>query len=387
MVVNGSVSQLYLEARSWLEDDWHRIEESLDGAMAAFHGKRILVTGAAGFLGFGFLHFFSYLNSKQAGTEPVHIVAADSYLRGLPRWIVELSALDPDITLRQHDVTKAWPDGSDRFDFIIHCASVASPRFYRMYPLETLGSNVNGLRNMLDVAYHSGSEGILYFSSSEIYGDPPQHEIPTSETYRGNVACIGPRACYDESKRLGETLCYLYVQQYKVRAKIVRPFNNYGPGLRLQDGRVIPDLCRDALAERDIVLYSDGSPTRTFCYITDALIGYLLVLLSSHQAEPFNIGSDSPEISMRDLAAMLLRLAGSQRRVVHQGSTELDYLKDNPQRRCPDIKKARTLLGYTPRMELETGLKRTLEWYRRFASLEDLLDQANVSSQATGDSP
>jgi UDP-glucuronate decarboxylase len=380
MLLGASVSQLYLEARSWLADDWHRIEESLDGATAAFHGKRILVTGAAGFLGFGFLHLFSYLNAKQPGSEPVRIVAADSYLRGLPRWIVELSLLDPDIALRQHDVTEAWPDARERFDFIIHCASVASPKYYRMYPLQTLESNVNGLRNMLDLAYHSGSQGVLYFSSSEIYGDPPEHEIPTAETYRGNVSCIGPRACYDESKRLGETLCYLYVHQHKVPAKIVRPFNNYGPGLRLKDGRVIPDLCLDALADRDIVLYSDGSPTRTFCYITDALTGYLLVLLSSHHAEPFNIGSDSPEISMRDLAAVLLRVAGSQRRVVQKMSTELDYLKDNPQRRCPDITKARTLLGYAPRMKLETGLDRTLEWYRRFATLEDLLDHANLSS-------
>ena len=228
---------------------------------------------------------------------------------------------------------------------------------------------------MLDLARRSESESVLYFSSSEIYGDPPPHEIPTRETYRGNVSCIGPRACYDESKRLGETLCYLYAQQYGVPAKIVRPFNNYGPGLRLLDGRVIPDFCRDVLADRDIVLHSDGSPTRTFCYVSDALTGYLLVLLSSHHAEPFNIGTEFPEISMRDLAALLLKIAGSRRTVVHRPSDEVHYLTDNPNRRCPDITKARSQIGYKPLVDLETGLGRMLEWYRRFKSLEEQVDK------------
>ena len=228
---------------------------------------------------------------------------------------------------------------------------------------------------MLELAKQHRCESILYFSSSEIYGDPPAHEIPTRETYRGNVACIGPRACYDESKRLGETLCYLYAQQHRVPAKIVRPFNNYGPGLRLADGRVLPDFCRDVLADRDIVLRSDGSPTRTFCYVSDALTGYLLVLLSAHHAEPFNIGTESPEISMRDLGKMLLTVAGSQRQVIHQPSEEADYLTDNPNRRCPNLEKARSLLGYAPLVDLKSGLGRMLGWYRQFLELEVLMKQ------------
>jgi dTDP-glucose 4,6-dehydratase/UDP-glucuronate decarboxylase len=365
---------LYAEAHAWLAEDWRRVEESLGDKVARLFGKRILITGAAGFLGFGFLHFFSYLNTKQAECNHVGLVAADNFLRGCPSWLTELAAVNPHMRLVRHDITQPWPESQSQFDFIVHCASVASPKFYRQYPLETLDTNIGGLRHMLELARRSESESILYFSSSEIYGDPPPHEIPTRETYRGNVSCIGPRACYDESKRLGETLCYLYAQQYDVPAKIVRPFNNYGPGLRLLDGRVIPDFCRDVLADRDIVLHSDGSPTRTFCYVSDALTGYLLVLLSSHSAEPFNIGTALPEISMRDLAALLLKIAGSPRKVVHRPSDEVHYLTDNPNRRCPDITKVSSQLGYTPRVSLETGLARTLEWYRRFLLLEEEVD-------------
>jgi nucleoside-diphosphate-sugar epimerase len=368
---SDSVTSLYAEAYAWLEADWLRVEESLGDKVARFFGKRILITGAAGFLGFGFLHFFSYLNTKHVERNRIRLVAADNFLRGCPRWLTGLAAVNSDMIVVRQDITQLWPESPSRFDFIVHCASVASPKFYRHYPLETLDTNISGLRHMLDLARRSESESVLYFSSSEIYGDPPPNEIPTRETYRGNVSCIGPRACYDESKRLGETLCYLYAQQYGVPAKIVRPFNNYGPGLRLLDGRVIPDFCRDVLADRDIVLHSDGSPTRTFCYVSDALTGYLLVLLSSRQAEPFNIGTEFPEISMRDLAALLLKIAGSRRKVVHRPSDEVHYLTDNPNRRCPDITRARSQIGYEPLVDLETGLRRTLEWYRRFKFLEE----------------
>lgn len=370
---------LFGRAQGWLDEDWARMENTLGPRLEAFRGKRILVTGAAGFLGFGFLHFFSYLNRNFLKTGRLSIVAADNYIRGCPRWLTELGATSSDIQLVRQDITKPWTGPSGRpFDFIIHGASIASPKVYRQYPLETLDTNISGLRHMLELAKSHRTESILYFSSSEIYGDPPAHEIPTNEAYRGNVSCIGPRACYDESKRLGETLCYLYHQQYGVRAKIVRPFNNFGPGLRLADGRVLPDFCRDILADRDIVLRSDGSPTRTFCYVSDALTGYLLTLLSSHHAEPFNIGSDSPEISMRELGRMLLEVAGSKRKVVHRLSEEADYLTDNPNRRCPNLAKSRSLLGYAPLVDLRIGLSRMLQWYQQFVALEELANDEYV---------
>lgn len=367
------MSTLHAEARTWLSQDWERVEHDLGSKAASLYGSRVLLTGAAGFLGFNFLHFLSYLNKRKSGERSaIQVVAVDNYLRGKSRWIKELAQDDPDILLRTHDITRPWPIDDARYDFIIHGASVASPTFYRQYPLETLDANVAGLRNMLDLARLASVKSMVFFSSSEIYGDPPAHEIPTNETYRGNVACTGPRACYDESKRLGETLCYIYAQKYSVPVKIIRPFNNYGPGLRLTDRRVLPDICADVLADRDVVLYSDGKATRTFCYSSDALTGYLLALLSTHEGEAFNIGSQDPEVSIYELATMVSRVAGSNRSVVSRQSDDKDYLTDNPQRRCPDLSKAKTLLGYQPKVDLQTGINRLIGWYKTFLPLEEV---------------
>jgi len=372
MIQLKSASKMYQDAWNWLEEDWQRVQASLNGQEEKFMGKRVLLTGAAGFLGFNFLHFFSYLNAHRSTSAPVQVVAVDNYLRGKPQWISQLAAVDPNLTLRRHDIREPLPPDGSKFDFIIHGASIASPKYYRMYPLETLDANVLGLRHMLDLARTDQCQSMLYFSSSEIYGDPPAHEIPTKESYRGHVSCLGPRACYDEAKRVGETLSWLYVQQYGVPVKIVRPFNNYGPGLRLADGRVLPDLSRNVLNGSDLVLYSDGKPTRAFCYASDALTGYLLTLLSSFNGEPFNVGADEGEISMRDLAGKLLEAAQSDKKVIHQTSVEQDYLTDNPYRRCPDISKARNLLGYSPKVSIDDGLRRMLQWYKTFVDLEAL---------------
>jgi nucleoside-diphosphate-sugar epimerase len=374
MTTDTSPTELYSEAQAWLAEDWARIEGDLGPQESAFYGARVLLTGAAGFLGFNFLHFFTYLNKKRSPIEePVRILAVDNYLRGKSRWIVELAEEDRNIELCTFDITQPWPSDNSEFDFIVHGASVASPTFYRQYPLETLDANVTGLRNMLELSRRARIRSMLFFSSSEIYGDPPSHEIPTKETYRGNVSCTGPRACYDESKRLGETLCYIYAQKYKVPVKTIRPFNNYGPGLRLTDKRVLPDFCADALADRDIVLYSDGKATRTFCYSSDAVTGYLLALLSRHDGEAFNIGSQGPEVAMSDLATLVVKVSGTNRKVVWRPSNDTDYLVDNPQRRCPDLSKSTSLLGYQPKVGLEAGLARLIEWYRRFLPLEDVV--------------
>ena len=371
MNVQEHGAELYLQARTWLKGEWERVDAGLAGKVEELYGKSILVTGAAGFLGFNFLNYFSSLNDSVPDRLKVRVLAVDNFLRGKPKWLVELAARDANITVRQVDIVRKWESSDSMFDYIIHGASVASPTFYRKYPLETLDANIIGLRNMLDLGRRIKTKSLLYFSSSEIYGDPPAEAIPTKESYRGNVACIGPRACYDESKRVGETLCYLYHQQFGTPAKIVRPFNNYGLGLPLTDGRVVPDLCRDALAGQDLVLRSDGKPARTFCYSTDALTGYLLVLLSDHNADPFNIGTATPEISMHELASAILDIVGSGKRVEFEPSKEAAYLTDNPQRRCPDISKATTLLGYEPRVPINTGLTSTLKWYRRFSELSE----------------
>ena len=226
-------------------------------------GKHLLLTGAAGFLGAQLLHVFARISDARAA-RALRVTACDSFQRGRPSWLAALAARG-DIEIVSADVT-AMPL-AQRFDYIIHAASIASPAFYRRFPVETIDANVIGLRRLLGHAEATGVEGFLFFSSSEIYGDPPQERIPTREDFPGLVSCTGPRACYDESKRLGETLCVAFARARGVPTRIVRPFNNYGPGLAIDDGRVLADFCRDALAGRDMVLLSDGSPTRTFCYV------------------------------------------------------------------------------------------------------------------------
>lgn len=333
-----------------------------------FSGKTVLLTGAAGFLGCQFVHYFLRLNDSGRLTAPCRLLAWDSYLRGCPAWLKGLEGRS-DLVLEKRDITHSSPAGGH--DFVIHAASIASPIFYRQHPLATMDANVVGLRHLLEAARETPVESFLFFSSSEIYGNPEPGSIPTPETYNGNVSCTGPRACYDESKRYGETLCVNFWREFQTPVKVARPFNNYGPGLKISDRRVLPDFFRDVLASRNVVLLSDGLATRTFCYTSDALTGYLRLLLSTENGEAFNIGTEAPEISMRDLAALVIRVAGKPLRVEFQSSADRDYTTDNPQRRCPNIEKARTRLGYHPQITLEEGLQRTYQYYLDNPSAED----------------
>ena len=235
-----------------------------------------------------------------------------------------------------------------------------------------MDANINGLRNLLEYTKKQKDgkhpvEGFLFYSSSEIYGDPSPENIPTPEDYRGFVSCTGPRSCYDESKRYGETLCVNFAQQYDVPIKMARPFNNYGPGLKITDTRVLPDFAKNIFAGKDIVMFSDGTPTRTFCYSADAIVGYYKVLVKGRQGESYNIGVEKPEIAIYDVAQKMTSLAhdlfGYKGKVIRGVSSEANYLTDNPNRRCPIIKKARTELGYNPTILLDEGLRRTMLWY------------------------
>jgi nucleoside-diphosphate-sugar epimerase len=300
-------------------------------------------------------------------------------MRGIPAWLSELAG-NKSLQLFKHDITDPLPDEMGGYQYIIHAASIASPIYYRKYPIETMDANVNGLRTLLEYCVSKKNtdrpvEGFLFYSTSEIYGDPDPENIPTAETYRGNVSCTGPRACYDESKRYGETLCVNFAQQYDIPVKIARPFNNYGPGLKISDRRALPDFARDVLNGRDIVLLSDGAPTRTFCYIADAIVGYYKILIRGRQGEPYNIGTAAPEISIRELAekvvAKAAKLFDYQGKVVFQKSSDENYLVDNPNRRCPAIDKATSELEYNPKITIEHGLERALIWYRDNSEADD----------------
>ena len=334
-----------------------------DKEKAKFDNCSIVITGCAGFLGFYLMHFLNMF-SRELGIR--RIIGLDNFQLRKPEWLTHLAESSKNIEIHEFNVVKDHIDsirGTASANFVIHMASIASPSFYRKYPLETLDANVWGLRHLLDFYKTIKIKGFLFLSSSEIYGDPPADRIPTSEDYRGNVSSIGPRACYDEAKRFGETLCYLFAKQYQIPITIARPFNNYGPGMDLEDKRVPADFAKAVVENRDIEMYSDGTPTRTFCYIADATMGYLKVLTHS-EFECFNIGTDSPEISIRDLAGIYQKTA--HQLFSYSGTTrfavppEQDYLTHNPNRRCPDITKAKNLLKYEPTIDVGTGVRRFL---------------------------
>lgn len=358
-------------AQDVVRTDLDYIQQQLKGELPRLFGKNLLITGGAGFLGYYLVKSILHVNQSLSDTRQIRVTVFDNFIRGLPEW---LKALDGDkaLTVVRHDITHPLPDNILDFQYIVHAASIASPTYYRQYPIETMDANVNGLRRLLEYCKaqkEAGSpvEGFLFYSSSEIYGDPAPEQIPTPETYYGYVSCTGPRACYDESKRFGETLCVNFARQHALPIAMARPFNNYGPGLKISDRRVIPDFVRNILGHQDIVMLSDGSPTRTFCYVADAIVGYYKILTIGKPGEAYNIGSEAPEVSMVGLAERLVAIArelyGYKGRVVCQASEEENYLVDNPNRRCPDITKSRRELGYAPNIDLDEGLRRSLIWY------------------------
>lgn len=351
--------------------DLEAIEEHTGAELKRLEGSSVLIVGGGGFLGYYLVQALLHHNDV-AATEPVSVTVMDNWVRGMPDWLKPLEGRD-DLRLLTGDITQPLPADLGRHQWIIHAASIASPTFYRQHPIETMDANVGGLRRLLDHALESAEageplEGFLYYSTSEIYGDPDPAHIPTPETYRGNVSCTGPRACYDESKRFGETLCVGFAQVHDVPVRVARPFNNYGPGLKITDRRVLPDFARDVLAGRDIVMLSSGAPTRTFCYITDAISGYLKILVNGRNGEAYNIGTETPEISMAELADRVVAIArdewGYEGAVVMKASDDPEYLVDNPNRRCPVIAKARAEIGYEPVVGIDEGLRRALIWYR-----------------------
>jgi UDP-glucuronate decarboxylase len=354
-----------------LDKDLDAICTDLESEFARLAGKRLLITGGAGFLGYYLVQSALHWNRSRPEASAIDVTVFDNYMRGVPAWLEALKSRQH-LHLRRQDMIQPLPADMEHFDWVIHAAGIASPIYYRQKPLLCIDANINGLRNLLDYAVKERDakrplEGFLFYSSSEIYGDPSADSIPTDETYRGNVSCTGPRACYDESKRFGETLCVIYARHEGIPVKMARPFNNYGPGLKITDGRVLPDFARNVLAGEDIVMLSDGSPTRTFCYATDAITGYYKVLVRGHDGEAYNIGIDRPEISMADLARMVSdtarELFGYKGRVVLGKAQEADYLIDNPNRRCPKIDKARAHLGFNPKVLVQEGVYRSLVWY------------------------
>lgn len=343
-------------------DDMQYIYESLtDQEKMKLKGAKVLVTGFAGSLGYTLLHFFAMFHDR-LGIQKVYGI--DSYMFGKPDWLNDIAPQEI-FDLRQLDIIDCDLMFAKDADLIFHMASLASPVYYRQHPLETIDADVLGVRRLLEFFKDKTIKGLLFYSSSEIYGQPTPDKIPTDETYFGNVNTCGARACYDESKRFGETLCYYYAKLYGMPAVVVRPFNNYGPGMRLNDQRVVADFAKNVMENEDIVIFSDGTPTRTFDYIPDATVGYLKAALFG-RFEIFNIGSDHEEISIARLAVIYRELGkelfGYDRSILYHVHSDREYLSDNPSRRCPDIGKAKRMLGFEPRIHVKEGVRKYLQY-------------------------
>jgi UDP-glucuronate decarboxylase len=350
-----------------LTEDMEAIYKKLSPAeLNKLRNSTILLTGCGGFLGYYFMHFFSHYAEE---LKIKRIIALENFLTGTKDWLSALVKSNADlIKLHEFNVitdSVADVDGADAADIVIHMASIASPTFYRIYPIETVDANITGLRRLLDYYSNKKIRGFLFFSSSEVYGDPFPQFIPTSEDYRGNVATMGPRACYDEAKRFGETLCYLFAEKYKMPITMARPFNNYGPGMNINDKRLPADFAKAVIEGRDLKILSDGKPTRTFCYISDAINGYLKVLLHD-KFDVFNIGMDKPELSVREYAEIFNKegkeIFDYKGKISFDKSDDKDYMTDNPNRRCPDLTKARTILNYDPSVMVADGIRRYLKF-------------------------
>jgi len=345
--------------KSIVQEDIAAIALNIAKEAKKFEGKTILLSGGSGFLGKYIVGVFCYLNDNVLKV-PCKVISVDNFITGQSHPQFNYKGR-PDILEVWGDVVHPLPVRED-IHYIIHAAGLASPVYYKKYPLETIEAAISGAKNLLELARKNKNlEGFLLFSSSEIYGDPDPKAVPTPETYHGYVSSVGPRACYDESKRLAETIATIYFEQHGIPTKIVRPFNVFGPGMGHADRRVLPMFAYKVLNSESVPVHGDGLQTRTFCYITDAITGFLKVLVKGKPGHAYNIGNEDNEISMKDLAELFTSLHGngaSYKLISYPDS----YPAGEPQRRCPDISKARKDLRFEPEVSLEDGLARFLSW-------------------------
>jgi UDP-glucuronate decarboxylase len=351
-----------------LEEDLQKIFNGLSQTeKVKFHNSNLLLTGCGGFLGYYFVHFFTKFRNELGINS---ITGLENFITGNKDWLEQINAECDFFNFHEFNIISddiGSVPGASQVNLVIHMASIASPTFYRIYPIETVDANITGLRRLFDFYLNKNIRGFLFFSSSEIYGDPTPEFIPTPETYRGNVNTMGPRACYDEAKRFGETLCWIFNNQHNLPVTIARPFNNYGPGMSINDKRLPADFAKAVTENRDINILSDGSPTRTFCYISDAITGYLKVLLHD-KLDVFNIGIEKPEVSVKEFANLFVKNArdilGYKGAAIFSKPDDKEYMTDNPNRRCPDISKARKILHFNPEIYVDEGIGRFLNFLK-----------------------
>jgi UDP-glucuronate decarboxylase len=306
--------------------------------------KRILITGGAGFVG-------SHLCERLLA-DGHEVVCLDNFFTGTHANVAKLRD-NPRFELFRHDVQEPL---TMEVDQIFHLACPASPIHYQRNPVRTIRTAVEGTLNLLDVARECGAR-MMIASTSEVYGDPAEH--PQTEAYWGNVNPIGPRACYDEGKRCAEALATAYASQYGVEVRIARIFNTYGPRMHENDGRVVSNFVVQALSGKPLTIFGDGKQTRSFCYVSDLIEGFVRLMASEHGCDPVNLGNPR-ESTMIELATLIKQMTGSKSEIVHE-----PLPKDDPVRRNPNISRAQKLLGgWTPVVPLEKGIAATIAYFR-----------------------
>lgn len=322
-----------------------------------FEGKTVLISGANGFLPAYMVETLLYLNEKKFKNKIKVIGIVRNKKKALRRFSKYKNRND--LQLIVQDVCKpVLIEGA--IGYIIHAASQASPKYYGKDPVGTLSPNVFGTYNLLELAREKKVKSFLFFSSGEVYGQVSDKDIPIKEDIYGYVDPADVRSCYAESKRMGETMCVCWFHQYGVPTKIIRPFHTYGPGMRLDDGRVFADFVSDIVHNRNIVMKSDGSAIRAFCYIPDATVGFFTVLLKGKNGEAYNVGDNRGEISILNLANLLVGLFPEKKlRVEKKEITEEGYIRSKITRNSPDISKIAEL-GWVPKHSLEQGFIRTV---------------------------
>ncbi len=326
--------------------------------------KRILICGGAGFLG---------LNLARHLIEQGHdVICLDNFSSSSRHHVDRLAAQHERLTVLKHDVSV--PLKLIKVDEIYNLACVASPVQYQLDPVQTIKTSTHGVLNLLELAVANNAR-LFQASTSEVYGNP--HEHPQREEYFGNVNPTGPRACYDEGKRCGETLCFDFHRLYQLPVKVGRIFNTYGPYMQPNDGRVVSNFILQALQNKPLTINGDGSQTRSFCYVDDLIAGITALMNSPDDiVGPINLGNPC-EFTVLQLAEKVLELTGSKSEILFQ-----DLPQDDPIKRCPDISKARTLLKWEPRVPLEAGLQRTIEYFGRVITETKLKERKPRSSRA-----
>jgi len=321
--------------------------------------NKVIITGGAGFLLSYFCNLIFLFNKENS--KKIILEIYDNFTFGFPERLKKFKN-DKYIKFIKSDIIKK-KKFDKKCEIFIHGASIASPTYYRKFPIETIKANVIGLLNILEnYKRNKFLKSFIFMSSSEVYGDPPNNKIPTDEKYNGNVSFIGPRACYDESKRIGETICINYFDKFNVPVKIIRPFNVYGPGQNVNDKRIVPDILKSLLAKKNLVMFSDGKPTRSFCYISDQISGILEVIFNGQKREAYNVGNDHV-LSIKKFATLFIKISKVKINIIFKKSQDNKYTKDNPQKRCPNINKLKKISKWRPKVNIKDGIKKTLEYY------------------------